>query len=161
MRGLRRPGPPRRVGGDPALPEDRFFVTSAPLEVTRPWIERGVMKNLAELHDFAEDTLDVPMVLVLYPRAYQYSARESPENWERRSYEMLGRYVREPFRFFEEVADRLPYPVVNLMPTFENSEVFPLYQTDDPHWNRAGARLAARSVHRALGGLGALPCAAR
>ncbi|MFQ5418078.1 MAG: hypothetical protein ACE5FL_13690, partial [Myxococcota bacterium] len=161
VRGLLRPGPPREVGGGPAPPEDRFFATSAPLEVTQRWIERGVVKNLADLHAFSADTLGVPMVLVLYPRAYQYSESESPENWERRSYEVLGPYVREPFRYFDEAADRLPYPVVNLMPAFENSEIFPLFLVDDPHWNRDGARLAARSVHRALEDLAVLPCAAR
>ena len=98
------------------------------------------------------------MVLVIYPRAYQYSDRESPMNWEYRAYETLGPFVREPFRYFEEVADRLPYPVVNLLPAFETSKTFPLFLEDDPHWNREGARLAARTAARAIQQLGLIPC---
>jgi hypothetical protein len=154
----RRPRGDDRVAGDDELPADRFFVTKLPLEETRAWIESGVMKNLAAIHDFATGTLGIPMVLVLYPRAYQYSDRESPENWEARAYEALGPFVREPFRYFEEVEDRLPYPVVNLLPAFETSKTFPLFLEDDPHWNREGARLAARTVGRAVQRLGLVPC---
>jgi len=155
---LLRRGRPRQVGGEPEIPIDRYFATKYPLDATRTWIEAGVMKNLAAIHDFAADTLGVPMVLVLTPRAYQYSSRESPENWERRFYEVLAPFVREPFRYFEEVGDRLPYPVVNLLTAFETSKTFPLYFEDDPHWNRDGARLAAKAAARAIGRLGLLPC---
>jgi hypothetical protein len=146
------------LGGDPELPADRFFVTKYPLDETRDWIERGVMKNLAAINDFATGTLEVPMVLVIYPRAYQYSDRETPKNWESRAYETLGPFVREPFRYFEEVADQLPYPVVNLLPAFETSKTFPLFLEDDPHWNREGARLAARTAAREIHRLGLIPC---
>jgi hypothetical protein len=159
LRGLLRPGRPREIGGEPEMPSDRFFATKYPLEETRTWIESGVMKNLAAIHEFAADTLEAPMVLVLYPRAYQYSDRESPKNWEGRAYETLGPFVREPFRYFDEVAARLPYPSVNLLPAFELSKTFPLYFEDDPHWNRDGARLAGRAAAQAIGGLGLIPCA--
>ncbi len=161
LSGLLRPRRPRNVhssGDEPELPADRFFVTKYPLDETRAWIERGVMKNVAAIHDFATGTLEVPMVLIIYPRAYQYSDREAPKNWEARAYETLGPFVREPFRYFEEVADRLPYPVVNLLPAFESSRTFPLYLEDDPHWNRDGARLAAATAARAIQGLGLIPC---
>jgi len=157
--GLLRPRRPRNGdGGELELPADRFFVTKYPLDETRAWIERGVMKNLAAIHDFATGRLEVPMVLVIYPRAYQYSDREAPKNWEARAYETLGPFVREPFRYFEEVADRLPYPVVNLLPAFETAHAFPLYLEDDPHWNQDGARLAAQTAARAIQGLGLIPC---
>jgi hypothetical protein len=157
--GLLRPGRPRDGdAGEPELPGDRFFATNSPLDETRVWIERGVMKNLAAIHEFATGTLGAPMVLVLYPRSYQYSDRESPKNWEAWAYEVQGPYVREPFRYFEEVADRLPYPVVSLLPAFEASKTFPLYFDDDPHWNQEGARLAAETAARAIQRLGLLPC---
>jgi hypothetical protein len=161
LSGLLRPRQPRNADGsgdEPEFPADRFFVTKYPLDEVRAWIERGVMKNLAAIHDFATGTLGVPMVLVIYPRAYQYSDREAPKNWEARAYETLGPFVREPFRYFEEVADRLPYPVVNLLPAFETSRTFPLYLEDDPHWNPDGARLAARTAARAIHRLGLIPC---
>jgi hypothetical protein len=161
LSGLLRPRRPRNAdssGDELELPADRFFVTKYPLDETRAWIERGVMKNLAAIHDFATGTLEVPTVLVIYPRAYQYSDREAPKNWEARAYETLGPFVREPFRYFEEVTDRLPYPVVNLLPAFETSRTFPLYFEDDPHWNPNGARLAAETAARAIHGLGLVPC---
>lgn len=157
---LRSRSPRNAEGDETELPADRFFVTKYPLDETRAWIERGVMKNLAAIHDFATGTLGVPMVLVIYPRSYQYSDRESPKNWEARSYEVLGPFVREPFRYFEEVADELPYPVVNLLPAFEASETFPLYLEEDPHWNQEGARLAAKTAARAIQRLGLIPCEA-
>ena len=53
---------------------------------------------------------------------------------------------------------KLPYPVFSLLPDFESSEEFPLFLGHDPHWNPAGARLAARSVVRLLTDEGLVPC---
>ncbi len=158
LRALLRAGRPRPVGGEVDLPTDRFFVTSAPLDETRHWIEAGVMKNLAEIQRFAAETLDFPTAVVIYPRSYQYPNSESPDNWERRLYEADGPFVREPFRYLSEVAAALPYPVIDLMPTFEQSTVTPLFLEDDPHWNRAGARLAGTTLVPRLIELDLLPC---
>ena len=136
---------------------ERFFVTARPLEESRPAIELGVMKNLAEMNAFAGEVLGAPMALVVYPRAYQYSDRESPGNWEV-GYEALGPHVREPFRYFAESGDRLPYPVLDLFSAFETSEEFPLFFARDPHWNARGAGLAARSVYAGLLEGGLLSC---
>lgn len=147
FRELRRPRPAAdEAAAEAGMPAERFFVTDRSLEETRPWIERGVIKNLHEMHRFSTRTLGSPMALVIYPRAYQYSSRESPRNWERREYEILGPYSKEPFRYFEERRERLPYPLLNLLPAFESSEQFPLFLEADPHWNEAGAALAARTV---------------
>ncbi|MBW2667736.1 MAG: hypothetical protein JRE13_15730 [Deltaproteobacteria bacterium] len=158
LRELRRPGRPRAVGGEPELPTDRFFVTNAPLDQTRHWIETGVMKNLDELERFSSGTLHAPTTVVIYPRSYQYPNSESPDNWERRFYDADSPFVREPFRYFSEVAAELPYPVIDLMPTFEQSTATPLFLEDDPHWNRAGARLAGTALVTRLVELGLLPC---
>jgi hypothetical protein len=117
------------------------------------------MKNLAEIQGFAAEVLEAPTAVVIYPRSYQYPNSESPRNWERQAYDPAGPFVREPFRYFSEVADELPYPVIDLMPTFEQSTTAPLFFADDPHWNRAGARLAGSSLVPKLVELGLLPCA--
>jgi hypothetical protein len=148
--GVLRQRAPLAVGGELPLPSDRFFATSQPLEDSRPWIEAGVMANLAAIHAYARDTLGAPMVLVIYPRAYQYSDRESPESWERSAYEVLGPFVREPFRYFAEVRGRLPYPVVDLLPAFEAAGSETLFQANDPHWNRRGAALAGSTLADAI-----------
>ena len=117
------------------------------------------MTNLAAIHRHATDVLDVPMALVVYPRHYQYTGRESPDNWEANRYEVLGPYVEEPFRYFDEVRDELPYPVLSLLPAFAESEEFPLFLPNDPHWNARGARLAAEHVALWLSERGLIPCA--
>ncbi len=138
-------------------PEERFFVTGRSLDETRPAIELGVMKNLAGIERHGREVLGAPFALVVYPRAYQYSDRESARNWEK-GYEPLGRYVREPFRYFAEVADTLAYPVIDILPAFESSDRFPLYFGNDPHWTEQGADVAARAIFEGLLARGLLPC---
>lgn len=139
-------------------PNDRYFITEHPLERTRPAIELGVVKNLAELQAFADESLGAPTALVIYPRAYQYSGRESLENWEAHLHTRLGPHAREPFRYFAERAGELPYPVIDVLPAFEASQQFPLYFRTDPHWTRLGAGVAARAVFDALRERGLLRC---
>ena len=139
-------------------PDERFFITDRPLSETRPAIELGTMKNLFEIDQLVREVLGAEMVLMVYPRAYQYSEREVPMNWEG-GYVPLGPYVREPFDYLAEVAPTLPYPVLDLLPAFEETERFPLFFSRDPHWNAQGANLAAEATYRGLVELGALPCA--
>jgi hypothetical protein len=139
------------------IPEDRFFITNLPLAETRYDIERGTMRHLFALSDYVTTELACPFALVVYPRAYQYSVRESLDNWEGHCYQPLGPYVREPFRYFAEVRDDLPYPLIDLMPAFETADDFPLFFAYDPHWNADGADLAARAVLDSLCARGLLP----
>lgn len=152
--------PPPEPWEAPAFPgpKERYFVTAHPLERTREAIERGTARHLAEMADFSERVLDARMALVLYPRAYQYSPRESPMNWESDRYERLGPYVREPLRYFEERAGELPYPVLSVWEAFEQSAPFPLFFPSDPHWNEAGADFMARSLETELLAEARVPC---
>jgi lysophospholipase L1-like esterase len=126
------------------LPGQRFFVVDRPLEETRPLLE-PVVENLERMARAARG-MGADFVVLLLPRTFQYSAEESPDNWEAGSYTVLGPYSREPFRFFESIADRLTFPVLSLLPTFEHTTVFPTSQTDDPHWNADGHRVAAEAI---------------
>jgi hypothetical protein len=146
--------------GEAPLPHDRFFVTSRPLERTLADIERGVIHNLESLDDFSNNALGAPLAVVVYPRAYQYSLSESPENWEAHRYEVLGPWVREPFRYFQENRRELPFQVLSVLSAFEASDEFPLFQRDDPHWSAAGAALMARTVARWAAESGLIPCEA-
>lgn len=153
----RAPAHARQLAGLPHWKE-RFFVTAHPLEDTREAIEYGTARHLAAMADFTQEVLGAQLGLVLYPRAYQYSERESPENWEAGRYERLGPYVREPFRYFEEVASELSYPVLSLWSDFVDTDRFPLFFEDDPHWNADGAAFAAEALEAALLAGGMLPC---
>ncbi|MYH28146.1 MAG: hypothetical protein F4018_01655 [Acidobacteria bacterium] len=66
--------------------------------------------------------------------------------------------VLAPFRYFEQRRADLPYRVLSLLPTFREARDFPLYFRDDPHWNAAGARVAARGIADYLVREGAVPC---
>jgi hypothetical protein len=140
-------------------PDERFFITAYPLTETQAGIEMGVMRNLNEMSDFIDNVLRAEMALVLYPRAYQYSATESPDNWEGNEYQRLGPHVQEPFRYFETVTKDLPYPVIDLLPRFEATHEFPLFFEADPHWNPAGATFVAERVYASLVEQHLIPCA--
>ena len=63
---------------------------------------------------------------------------------------MLGPHCLEPFRFFEELAPKLPYPVHSLLRTFQETDVFPTCFDHDPHWNAEGARVAGEAMAEIL-----------
>jgi hypothetical protein len=126
------------------LPRQRFFATEHPLEETRPLLE-PVLANLERMAQ-AADRLGADFVVLLLPRAFQYSAEESPHNWEAAEYTVLGPYSREPFRYFDSIATELPFPVLSLLPAFEHTAVFPTCLADDPHWNADGHRVAAQAI---------------
>ncbi len=133
---------------NPELPAERFFMTNAPLDETRSAM-LPLVENLGRIHAWCAER-ELPFVVFLLPRNYQYSERESPENWERHEYEPLGPFVHEPFRFFEELAPELPYPVHSLLPAFLETDVFPTCLTWDPYWNPDGAKVAAEAIAELL-----------
>jgi hypothetical protein len=158
-RRLHRGGAADPIGGDAdEIPAERFFALEHPLEETRDDIERGSMRVLRELDRFTTDVLGAEMALVVYPRPHQYSEREAPVHWESDEYETLGPYSREPFRYFAEVADQLPYPVIDLLPAFDATDEFPLFFPRDPHWNRRGVRFVAAHVAAELARRELIPC---
>lgn len=136
----------------------RYYATNVPLVHARPYFEKGVMANLKTLQEYCRDRLGVPFAVVLVPRAYQYSAREVPKDYEADLYTIRGAHVRNPNHYFAERRDTLTYPFLDLLPTFEASGLFPLYFEDDPHWNRDGALLAARTILDFLVREQLLPC---
>jgi hypothetical protein len=126
------------------LPAERYFANLLPLSESEPQLRRGVLANLERLQQYAAEQLSARFALTILPRAFQYSARESPQNWEVSKYEVLGPYSRAPFEFFSR--ERLPYPQHELLTDFASSQEFPLYLANDPHWNAQGHALAARSI---------------
>ena len=126
------------------LPEQRFFACEQPLDETRALLE-PVAANLERVATVAR-AMGADFVVLLLPRSFQYSAKESPDNWEADEYTVLGPYSREPFRYFESIESRLSFPVLSLLPAFETTDVFPTCELDDPHWNPAGHRVAAAAI---------------
>ena len=133
---------------NPDLPRARYFMSEAPLEETRQY-GATIIDSLNKIDAWCLERGAAFMVIVL-PRTYQYSDRESPENWEARHYTVLGPHSLEPFRFFEELALEVDYPIHSLLDTFRDTDIFPTSFSDDPHWNPAGADLAAGAITRLL-----------
>jgi len=131
-----------------ALPEGVFFASGAPLSETRPYLQT-TLRNLDAIHRLSA-SLGARFVLIVLPRSYQYSDRESPLSWEKTAYDDLGPFSTEPFRFFREIEASLAYPVYSLLSTFLETEVFPTCFEDDPHWNADGARVAAERIAEIL-----------
>ncbi|MEW5981779.1 MAG: hypothetical protein AB1806_05350 [Acidobacteriota bacterium] len=126
------------------LPRQKFFACEQPLEASRPLLA-VTLENLRTI-DRSAKLLGARFVLVVLPRAFQHSRTESPDNWEKDLYSVMGSYSREPFRYFAEAADRVDFPIYSLLPAFERATDFPLYARDDPHWTRTGTAVAARAV---------------
>lgn len=133
------------VGGQPL---ERFFAVKDPLETTRHWFA-PLVESLDAIATWCAEH-DAAFVVVVAPRSYQYSDRECPSNWEAAEYPVLGPYVLEPFRFFDELSERVDYPIYSLLAVFRDTDVFPTCFEDDPHWNRDGHRVAAGAVARLL-----------
>jgi hypothetical protein len=126
------------------MPRRRFFATEQPLDASRPHLESIKASILATADYCAENGWR--FVLFILPRGYQYSDKETPNNWEKDEYEELGPYCLEPFVYFEELATEVDFPVHSLLDAFRDSDVFPTCFAGDPHWNAAGHRIAADAI---------------
>jgi hypothetical protein len=129
-------------------PRQRFFATESPLEETRPYLEVTV-QHIREIHRWCEDR-DLGFSVFLLPRSYQYSTRESPRNWEKDRYQILGPHSHAPFQFFAEKAPQLPFPIDSLLQAFQNNKLFPTCFEHDPHWNDNGTTVAAKAMMKLL-----------
>jgi hypothetical protein len=136
------------VGG--VVERNRFFILRHPLQETRRHFER-TFQHIQAVHAACEQ-LGSHFLLVLLPRHFHWNTKEAPENWEQK----LGQYTNdEPhknvfFEFFESRCAEEHIPVLNLQPVFASSNAFPLCLRDDPHYNSAGARVAADGIFKRL-----------
>ena len=84
----------------------------------------------------------------MFPRSYQYSNKECPNNWEKSQYQVLGPFAHEPFKYFEQIKDDVDYPIFSLLPDFQDSTIFPTVFDNDPHWNETGNRIAVNAIYK-------------
>lgn len=128
-------------------PANRFFVTAQPWQEMLPYYQQ-VRDSIDAIAKYSQEELGAEFVLLLFPRSYQYSDREAPQNWEAEHYENLGPYAHEPFAYFESIRDEVDYPIYSLLDDFLETDVFPTCFDYDPHWNADGSRVAAEAVFR-------------
>jgi hypothetical protein len=123
---------------------NRYFILRHPLTETAPYFEASL--SHIEQTAAAAAAVGSDFLLVLGPRYHHWNDAECPNNWESDSYTTGEPYEFEYFRFFEEAAGRLPFPVVNLLPAFQQATESPLSFSFDPHWNRRGHALVGRTL---------------
>jgi len=131
----------------------RYFAATQPLEDTRVQFDE-LYDSLNQVYDYCHNELHVPLLVIIPPRHWQYTDKESPNTWESGAFDALGPYVLENYRYFDEKRPATPYPLISLLDDFKNSGVFPTTFDKDSHWNQHGAKLAAEAVfnHAQQGG---------
>ena len=139
------------------LPSDRFFIVNEPLSDTEGY-GSAVFRSIIEIAEFSENELGSKFVLIVFPRSFQYSERECPENWEKPAYEVLGPHSLEPFVLIEKFKERVGFPVHSLLRDFQDTQTFPTVQYDDPHWTEKGHRFVAERLYAISEEEGLLGC---
>lgn len=120
---------------------NRFFVLRHPLADTEPYF-RASWGHIQRLANRAAE-IGSDFLLVVTPRFHHWSDRECPDNWEGFAYALDEPYEYEYFRFFEQVGSEASFPILDLLPAFQETTRFPLVFNQDPHWNADGHRFVA------------------
>ncbi|HEY9035162.1 MAG TPA: SGNH/GDSL hydrolase family protein [Pseudomonadales bacterium] len=124
-----------------------YFVTRQPQQDSLRYFA-GVRESLDQINAYSRDVLHAPFVVMLPPRHWQYTDKESPDSWEQGLFDVMGPHALEPFHYFEGVGPMLDYPVISLLSDFRETNQFPLNFKGDSHWTPAGARFAAQAIAR-------------
>jgi len=128
------------------VPNDRYFIAHQPLGQTEKYC-RPIIDSINNTYEYATHTLKAKFILTIFPRSFHYSNTEDPHRQEAGAYEVVGPYIYEPFKLFEQLQKNVPYPVYSLLQHFLNTDVFPTCFADDPHWNENGNRVAAEGLY--------------
>jgi hypothetical protein len=127
-----------------------FYIVRQPLAESRPYLHE-IETNLRRIEDHTRGVLEAKFVLVLLPRAFQYTDAEAPHDPHRNLYPPLGPYVLEPNRWFDEFCAETGFTCFSLLDDFRNSPVFPTCFENDPHWNVPGTRSPPKPSPRTFG----------
>ncbi len=130
-------------------PGDRLFPVNRSLEESRPHMQQ-TRAHIEAIAAIARDDLGARFGLLVLPRHYHYSDRESPEDWETGAYDRAGEHRFEWFRYFDEMRSEVEFPVRSLLPALRPPPFFPTTFHDDPHWTPATHRYMAGKVFEIL-----------
>lgn len=127
-----------------SIERDRFFIYRHPLKSTRPHFEY-TFSRIEAIAELCKEN-DIVFVLFVAPRYHHWSDRESPQNWEAATYGDYARHQGVIFKFFAEKMGKAEFPIVNMLPAFQETTEYPLVFETDPHWNERGNRFVAKVV---------------
>ncbi len=127
-------------------PSRYYFAMHQPLEESIGWFEY-VQSSIDSIYAYSRDTLSARYILIILPRHFQYSRRESLASWDWREFQRMGPYVHEPFRYFDQLKEERDYPIyTNLLQVFMETDLYPTCFDDDSHWNANGNLVAAEAI---------------
>ena len=126
---------------------NRFFILRHPLELTLPYFERswGYIENIAA--DVSAE--GSAFALVIMPRYFHWNDAECPDNWESDRYGVDEPFENAYLEFFDRQIEGADFPIWSLLGPFaEHSAASDerLVFEHDPHWNRAGHRVAGNAL---------------
>lgn len=130
-----------------------YFVAQQPMEKSLNLFDE-IFATLLQINDYSRNTLHSPFMVFLPPRHWQYTDKESLDSWEIGGFDVMGAYALENYRYFDSKAKEAPFPMINMLEDFRNTDEFPLNFSKDSHWNKRGARFFAAKVAEDLGNAG-------
>ncbi len=122
-----------------------YFVARQPLEKSQHLFD-AIYETLLAIHEYSSQELHVPLAVFVPPRHWQYTDKEAPDTWERGSFDALGPYALENFRYFDDKKSTAPFPLITMLEDFRQTDRFPLNFQKDSHWNKHGAQFFAERV---------------
>ena len=138
-----------KVWGYPSTGD--YFVAQQPMETSLNLFD-NVYATLLEMNDYSAKTLHVPFIVFVPPRHWQYTNKESPDSWENGTFDVMGPYALENFRYFDSKKSSAPFPIITMLEDFQNTDRFPLNFQGDSHWNQHGANFFAGKVAEKIAG---------
>jgi hypothetical protein len=122
-----------------------YFVARQPMEESLNLFD-DIYATLLQMNSYINDQFDVPFIVFIPPRHWQYTDKEAPESWENGSFDTLGPYALENYRYFSSKQAETPFPTFTLLDEFRSTDRFPLNFRVDSHWNKTGAHFYAEKV---------------
>lgn len=122
-----------------------YFVARQPMEQSLNLFD-DIYATLLQMDRYISETFHTPFVVFMPPRHWQYTDKEAPHSWENGSFDALGPYALENYRYFSSKQTEISFPIYTLLDEFKNTQQFPLNFKVDSHWNRHGARFFAEKV---------------
>jgi hypothetical protein len=129
------------------LESNRFFIYRYPLNMTEKYFQ-ATLDNIQEIADSA-NSIGANLLLLVTPRYHHWNPAECPDDWERLGYSrytLHEQYQYEYFRFFDERAGQVDFPIYNMLPDFQKTNLFPLVFRHDVHWNPRGHEFVAETL---------------
>lgn len=126
-----------------------YFVAKQPMEASLNLFD-DIFDTLLQINDYSTNTLHAPLIVFMPPRHWQYTDNESPDSWENGSFDALGPYALENYRYFAMRQKETPYPLFTLLDEFRSTTQRPLTFRVDSHWNKHGAKFFAENVSKKI-----------